>query len=240
MNHVDDHGAGRMDFSISVTRWCNPFRVSCAMPLTPIADTVIDAQATPHTNASCRPPTSPPVLIHRASIPPASASPAPVVSTAGGCVWGGILTTAYSGWAARPSAPALTTRPFNHHCRRNSSGSFPPSAASSSWLQKNQPALRSTSLASGGRDLTYDSMASAARKLAPPRCFIRYACRSGRIEPTNAPPSQSGGKTGAMTLTGTIRLAASAKYTAEPPSTSSTLPNGPSRVSSATEPATSS
>src|SRR6266851_8109367 len=44
--------------------------------------------------------------------------------------------------------------------------------------------------------------------------------------------------TGAMTLTGTIKLAASAKYTAEPPSVSSTLPNGPSRVSSATEPAT--
>src|SRR5713101_6520642 len=44
--------------------------------------------------------------------------------------------------------------------------------------------------------------------------------------------------TGAMTFTGTIKLAASAKYTAEPPSVSSTLPNGPSRVSSATEPAT--
>src|ERR1700674_728627 len=44
--------------------------------------------------------------------------------------------------------------------------------------------------------------------------------------------------TGATTLTGTIKLAARAKYTAEPPSTSSTLPNGPSRVSSATEPAT--
>src|ERR1700694_2718071 len=46
--------------------------------------------------------------------------------------------------------------------------------------------------------------------------------------------------TGATTLTGTIRLAASAKYTAEPPSVSWTLPNGPSRVSSATEPATTS
>src|SRR5260370_34454327 len=44
--------------------------------------------------------------------------------------------------------------------------------------------------------------------------------------------------TGAMTLTGTIKLAASAKYTAEPPSVAWTLPNGPSRVSSATEPAT--
>src|SRR2546427_2038211 len=44
--------------------------------------------------------------------------------------------------------------------------------------------------------------------------------------------------TGATTLTGRIKLAASAKYTAEPPSVSSTLPKGPSRVSSATEPAT--
>src|SRR5260370_28380440 len=44
--------------------------------------------------------------------------------------------------------------------------------------------------------------------------------------------------TGATTFTGSIRLAASAKYTAEPPSVSSTLPKGPSRVSSATEPAT--
>src|SRR5260370_4771133 len=44
--------------------------------------------------------------------------------------------------------------------------------------------------------------------------------------------------TGATTLTGSIRLAASAKYTAEPPSVSSTLPKGPSRVSRATEPAT--
>src|SRR5258708_34511137 len=44
--------------------------------------------------------------------------------------------------------------------------------------------------------------------------------------------------TGATALTGSIRLAASAKYTAEPPSVSSTLPKGPSRVSKATEPAT--
>src|SRR5256885_8148837 len=42
------------------------------------------------------------------------------------------------------------------------------------------------------------------------------------------------------TLTGRTRLAASAKYTAEPPSSSWTLPNGPSRVSSAIEPTTSS
>src|SRR6202043_2054212 len=44
--------------------------------------------------------------------------------------------------------------------------------------------------------------------------------------------------TGATTFTGTIRLAARAKYTAEPPSVSTTLPKGPSRVSRATEPAT--
>src|SRR6202163_1426943 len=44
--------------------------------------------------------------------------------------------------------------------------------------------------------------------------------------------------TGAITFTGTIKLAASAKYTADPPSVSSTLPKGPSRVSRATEPAT--
>src|ERR1700693_1371161 len=44
--------------------------------------------------------------------------------------------------------------------------------------------------------------------------------------------------TGATTLTGRIKLAERAKYTAEPPSVSSTMPKGPSRVSSATEPAT--
>src|SRR5216684_8412687 len=44
--------------------------------------------------------------------------------------------------------------------------------------------------------------------------------------------------TGATTFTGRIKLAASAKYTADPPSVSSTLPKGPSRVSRATEPAT--
>src|SRR5258708_11664989 len=44
--------------------------------------------------------------------------------------------------------------------------------------------------------------------------------------------------TGATTLTGTSRLAASAKYTAEPPSSPLIFPKGPSRVSSATEPTT--
>src|SRR5689334_4541056 len=44
--------------------------------------------------------------------------------------------------------------------------------------------------------------------------------------------------TGADTLTGRMRLAASAKYTAEPPISSCNLPKGPSRVSSAIEPAT--
>src|SRR6202158_468771 len=42
----------------------------------------------------------------------------------------------------------------------------------------------------------------------------------------------------APTLPETSKLAARAKYTADPPSVSSTLPKGPSRVSSATEPAT--
>src|ERR1700686_5424812 len=44
--------------------------------------------------------------------------------------------------------------------------------------------------------------------------------------------------TAAMTFTGTIKLAASAKSTADPPSVSSTLPKWPSRVSRASEPAT--
>src|SRR4029077_20032737 len=46
--------------------------------------------------------------------------------------------------------------------------------------------------------------------------------------------------TGAQSLTGMIRLAPSAKYTAAPPSSSRTLPYGPSRVSSAIDPTTSS
>src|ERR1700730_18280936 len=49
-----------------------------------------------------------------------------------------------------------------------------------------------------------------------------------------APPTP----TVASTRTGTISLAARAKYTADPPRVSTTLPKGPSRVSSATEPAT--
>src|SRR2546428_123159 len=105
---------------------------------------------------------APPVLNQRASMPPASASPAPVVSTTGLSVSAGTCTTPYSVYAARPSAPCLRTSPSSHHWRRNSSGSLPPSAANSSWLQKNQPARRRTSLDSGGRAWTYDSMASAA------------------------------------------------------------------------------
>src|ERR1700693_5193754 len=44
--------------------------------------------------------------------------------------------------------------------------------------------------------------------------------------------------TGATTFTGTIKLAARGKETADPPSVAPTLPKGPSRVSRATEPAT--
>src|SRR5579859_3906319 len=44
--------------------------------------------------------------------------------------------------------------------------------------------------------------------------------------------------TGASIVTGVIRLAAKAKYSAEPPSSSCTVPNGPSSVSRAIDPAT--
>src|ERR1700730_5531125 len=144
----DDQDSRRSHASTLATRSSNSLRVAFAMPFTPIAEMVIDAQATPHTSASCRPVRRPPVLNQRASIPPANASPAPVVSTTGGSVTAGIRTTPSSTYAARPSAPALMTSPCSHHCRRNSSGSLPPSAANSSWLQKNQAALRNTSLAS--------------------------------------------------------------------------------------------
>src|SRR5713226_586322 len=150
----DDHDSRRSHVSTSRTRSSNSFRVALAMPFTPTAEIVIDAHATPHTSASCRPLLRPPVLNQRASIPPANASPEPVVSTAGGSVRAGIPITPYSVYAARPRAPALMTRPFSHHWRRNSSGSLPPSAANSSWLQKYQPAFARTSLASGGRDCT--------------------------------------------------------------------------------------
>src|SRR5256886_3117101 len=61
--------------------------------------------------------------------------------------------------------------------------------------------------------------------------------RPAKVSPTRSAASLP---TGAEPLTGRTRLAASAKYTAEPPSSSWTLPNGPSRVSSAIEPTTSS
>src|SRR5216683_2325882 len=146
-----DHDSRRRHSSTSATRSPNSSGVALAIPFTPIDEMVIDAHATPHTSASCRPPRWPPVLNHRASIPPASASPAPVVSTTGRSVSAGTRTTPSSMYAARPCAPCLTTRPCSHHWRRNSSGSLPPSAANSSWLQKNQLALRKTSRASGGR-----------------------------------------------------------------------------------------
>src|SRR5258708_35156249 len=157
----DDQDFRRCQSSTSRTRSSNSLRVALAMPLTPTAEMVIDAQATPHTSASCRPLLRPPVLNQRASIPPASASPAPVVSTAGRSVRAGIPTTPYSVYAARPSAPALITRPFSHHCRRNSSGSVPPSDVNSSRLHKYPPAFPRTSRTSGGRAWTYYSISSA-------------------------------------------------------------------------------
>src|SRR3989441_4765154 len=184
----NDQDARRRHSSTSATLSSNSSRVALAMPLTPIDEMVIDAHATPHTRASCSPPGCPPVLNHRASMPPASASPAPVVSTTGLSVNAGTCITPYSVYAARPSAPCLRTSPNSHHWRRNSSGSLPPSAANSSWLQKNQPARRRTSLDSGGRAWTYDSMASAASSSTG--CSIPVSCawRSGRIDPTKAQP----------------------------------------------------
>src|SRR5258708_6952296 len=93
---ADDHDSRRRHSSTSATRSANSTGVAFAIPFTPIDPIVMDAQATPHTIASCKPLGSPPVLNHRASIPPASASPAPVVSTTGGSVMAGTLTTPYS------------------------------------------------------------------------------------------------------------------------------------------------
>src|SRR5438046_10312801 len=87
-----DHDSRRRRSITSSTRSSSCLRVAFAMPFTPIEETVIDAHATPHTSASCRPPRIPPVLNQRASIPPASASPAPVESTTGRPVMAGTLT----------------------------------------------------------------------------------------------------------------------------------------------------
>src|SRR5437868_629630 len=62
----------------------------------------------------------------------------------------------------------------------------------------------------------------------------------GRPAKVSATRSAASLPSGPETLTGRTRLAANAKYTAEPPSSSWTLPKGPSRVSSAMEPTTSS
>src|SRR5216684_586434 len=88
-----DHDSRRRHSSTSATRSPNSSGVAFAIPFTPIDEMVIDAHATPHTSASCRPPRWPPVLNHRASMPPASASPAPVVSTTGRSVRAGTRTT---------------------------------------------------------------------------------------------------------------------------------------------------
>jgi len=52
----DDHDPRRMHTSTSATRSSSSLRVAFARPFTPIAEMVIEAQATPHTSASCKPP----------------------------------------------------------------------------------------------------------------------------------------------------------------------------------------
>src|ERR1700682_1355576 len=52
----DDHDPRRMHASTSATRSSSCSSVALAMPLTPIDVMVIDAQAVPHTSASCSPP----------------------------------------------------------------------------------------------------------------------------------------------------------------------------------------
>src|ERR1700730_9887088 len=47
---VENHDPRRMQASTSATRSSNSSRVAFAMPLTPIAEMVIDAHATPHTS----------------------------------------------------------------------------------------------------------------------------------------------------------------------------------------------
>src|ERR1700704_5860629 len=109
---ADDHDSRRRHSSTSTTCLSRSSRVARAMPLTPTAEIVIEAHATPPTSASCNPAGSPPVLIQRASIPPANASPAPVVSISGGSATAGTRTTPYSVYAATPLAPCLMTRPL--------------------------------------------------------------------------------------------------------------------------------
>src|ERR1700687_5529044 len=92
---TDDHDSRRRHFSTSATCSSRSLLVARAMALTPIPEIVIDAQATPHTRASCRPAGCPPVLNQRASIPPANASPAPVVSMSGGSAGAGTRVTPY-------------------------------------------------------------------------------------------------------------------------------------------------
>src|SRR4051812_28615084 len=121
-----DHDSGLRLRHISFIRSSNRSRSAPAMPRTPIDSMVKEAQATPHTSASCRPHRWAPVLSQRASIPPASASPAPVVSKAVYFVSAGTWTLPSAVYVVTPSCPALRTRPSSHHCRRNSSGSRPP------------------------------------------------------------------------------------------------------------------
>src|ERR1700688_1233826 len=51
----DDHDSRRRHSSTSTTRSANSLGVPFAMPFTPTDPMVMDAHATPHTSASCRP-----------------------------------------------------------------------------------------------------------------------------------------------------------------------------------------
>src|SRR5260370_39466813 len=93
------------------------------------------------------------------------------------------------------------------------------------WSLLPRSTLRPCSCCALQRYVGASRICSISMSMAPPlkACVMRLA------------PSVP---TGATTVTGTNKLAGSAKYTAEPPSVAWTLPKGPSRVSSATEPAT--
>ncbi len=53
---VDDHDSRRRHSSTSATLFSRSSRVALAIPFTPTDAMVIEAHATPHTNASCKPP----------------------------------------------------------------------------------------------------------------------------------------------------------------------------------------
>src|SRR5215472_4676278 len=110
-----DHDSRRKHSHTSAVRSSSSSFVALAMPRTPIASMVSDAHATPQTSASCRPFISAPVVTHRASIPPATASPAPVVSKAGWFGSEGTWTLPNDVYAVTPFSPALISSPSSHH-----------------------------------------------------------------------------------------------------------------------------